>query len=102
MSNKAVNIMLLGRTYSISCPAQQEVILVDIAARLEKQLEKLNDKSPNFSREEIVIMAALNLGHELYTEQQKNKEYQLEMSKRISLLQNTLEKALLEKAKVEK
>ncbi|MGB0894661.1 MAG: cell division protein ZapA [Parashewanella sp.] len=97
MSNKATNITLLGRTYSIACPDEQEAALFSIANKLEQQLTELMAKSPNLSREEIVIMAALNIGHELYIEQQKNQEYVSQMDERIGLLQSTLEQALVTK-----
>ncbi len=98
MSNKAIDITLLGRTYSISCPPDQETALRAIADKLETQLAELKNRASNLSREEIVIMAALNIGHELYTEQQKNKDYMSQMDERILVLQSTLEQALLERS----
>ena len=98
MSNKAIDISLLGRTYSIACPPEQEIALRAIAEKLETQLVELKNRSSSLSREEIVIMAALNIGHELYTEQQKNKEYLSQMDERILLLQSTLENALVERS----
>ncbi|RYV01901.1 cell division protein ZapA [Shewanella sp. OPT22] len=98
MSNKAIDITLLGRTYSIACPPDQEAALRDIADKLETQLAELKGRTSSLSREEIVIMAALNIGHELYTEQQKNKAYMSQMDERILLLQSTLEQALVERS----
>ncbi|MCL1079773.1 cell division protein ZapA [Parashewanella spongiae] len=95
MSNRAIDITLLGRTYSIACPAEQEEALIKIAENLEKQLSDLKTRSNSLCREEIVIMAALNIGHELYTEQRRNQDYVSQMDERINLLQSTLEEALV-------
>lgn len=97
MSNSAVEITLQGRTYSIACPAGQEVALKAVANKLEKQLGSLRARTNSLSREELVIMAALNIGYELFEEQQKNQDYIRQMDERISLLQSTLENALVER-----
>ena len=98
MSNSAVEITLLGRTYSIACPKGQEDALRTVALGVEQQLSALKTRTNSLSREEIAIMAALNIGHELFQEKQKNKDYMKQMDDRISLLQSTLENALVERS----
>ncbi|BDM65468.1 cell division protein ZapA [Shewanella sp. NFH-SH190041] len=97
MSSSAVDITLLGRTYSIACPAGQEPALRNVADKLEKQLLSLKARTNNLSREEIAIMAALNIGYELFEEKQNNQEYNRRMDERIALLQATIENALVER-----
>ncbi|GIU51473.1 cell division protein ZapA [Shewanella sp. 1_MG-2023] len=97
MSNSAIDISLLGRTYSIACPKGQEDALRSIAKGVEQQLTNLKARTNNLSREELAIMAALNIGYELHEEQQKNKQYMAQMDERISLLQSTLENSLIER-----
>lgn len=96
MSSRAVDITLLGRTYSIACPSGQESALRHVASKLEKQLNSVKTRTNNLSREEIAIMAALNIGYELLEEQTKNQDYMKQMDERIGLLQSTLENALVE------
>lgn len=98
MSNNAVEINLLGRSYSIACPKGQEDALRTVAQGVEQQLTSMKNRTNSLSREEIAIMAALNIGHELYQEKQKNKDYMKQMDDRIKLLQSTLENALVERA----
>lgn len=102
MSSSAVDITLLGRTYSIACPVGREHALREVAEKLEKQLSSLKNRTNNLSREEIAIMAALNIGYELLEEQTKNQDYMQLMNERIGLLQATLENALIEKTKPNK
>ncbi len=98
MSSKAIDITLLGRTYSIACPEGRESALRHVANNLEKQLSSLKARTNNISREEIAIMAALNTGYELLEEQQKNQDYIKQMDDKIGLLQSTLEVALVDRA----
>ncbi|WP_028771471.1 cell division protein ZapA [Shewanella waksmanii] len=101
MSSHAIEISLLGRAYSIACPAGQESALRQVADKLEKQLSSLKSRTNNLSREEIAIMAALNIGYELLEEQQKNQDYIKQMDDKIGLLQSTLEDALVERSSKE-
>lgn len=98
MSSHAIEISLLGRTYSIACPPGQEKALQHVAHKLENQLSSLKTRTNNLSREEIAIMAALNTGYELLEEQQKNQDYNKQMDEKIGLLQATLENALVERS----
>ncbi|MGI2257891.1 cell division protein ZapA [Shewanella sp. GXUN23E] len=99
MSNSAVEITLQGRTYSIACPQGQETALKAVANKLEKQLASLRARTNSLSREELAIMAALNIGYELFEEQKKNQDYIRQMDERITLLQSTLENALVERSR---
>lgn len=98
MSSRAIEISLLGRTYSIACPQGQENALQHVAQQLEMQLISLKTRTNSLSREEIAIMAALNTGYELLEEQQKNQDYNKQMDEKIGLLQATLENALVERS----
>ncbi|BAJ03507.1 cell division protein ZapA [Shewanella violacea] len=98
MSSHAIDISLLGRTYSINCPKGQERALQHVAQKLEVQLNSLKTRTHNLSREEVAIMAALNTGYELLEEQQKNQDYNKQMDEKIGLLQSTIENALVERS----
>jgi len=99
MSTSAVEITLLGRTYSIACPKGREDNLRSVAREVEAQLTNLKTRTNSLSREELAIMAALNIGNELFEEKQKNKHYMAQMDERISLLQSTLENSLIERSR---
>ncbi|MCL1142359.1 cell division protein ZapA [Shewanella gaetbuli] len=98
MSTSAVEITLLGRTYSIACPKGREDTLRTVANEVESQLTNLKTRTNNLSREELAIMAALNIGNLLIEEKQKNQQYMSQMDERISLLQATLENSLIERS----
>ncbi|WP_417762744.1 cell division protein ZapA [Shewanella sp.] len=98
MSTNAVDITLMGRSYSIACPAGQEKALKLVAHNIEQQLTQLKSRTNSLSREDLLVMAALNIGHELLSEKTKNQEYMEQMDDRIRVLQSTLEQALVERS----
>ncbi len=98
MSNSAVEITLLGRTYSIACPPGQEETLRVVAQGVEQQLSTMKNRASSLTREEVAMMAALNIGHELYQEKMKNKQYMKQMEERIRVLKSTLDNALVERS----
>ena len=93
--SKAVDILLLGKSYRVACPQGQEPALLQAAQELSDRFEQARQKT-NVSNEHLAMMVALNLTYELLAEQSKNKEYTESMDQRIKSLQETIEHALLE------
>ncbi|MDO2947944.1 cell division protein ZapA [Aeromonas simiae] len=96
MSIEAVEIVILGRPYKVSCPAGQQDALQAAAVQLTEKLSDLRQRSRVSSNEQLAIMAALNFCHELCLEKEKNHQYSETMDKRIKMLQQTIEAALVE------
>ncbi|MGL5286442.1 cell division protein ZapA [Aeromonas sp. RU39B] len=96
MSTEAVEIVILGRPYKVSCPAGQQNALRAAAVQLSEKLVELRQRSRVTNNEQLAIMAALNYCHELCLEKEKNHQYSETMDKRIKLLQQTIEAALIE------
>ncbi|WP_368166121.1 cell division protein ZapA [Aeromonas sp. R9-1] len=96
MSTEAVEIVILGRPYKVSCPPGQQAALQAAATQLNEKLIELRQRSRVSSNEQLAIMAALNFCHELCLEKEKNHQYSETMDKRIKMLQRTIEAALVE------
>ena len=96
MSIEAVEIVILGRPYKVSCPLGQQDALRQAADQLSDKLIELRQRSKVSSNEQLAIMAALNFCHELKKEKEKNHQYSETMDKRIKMLQRTIEAALIE------
>ena len=96
MSIEAVEIVILGRPYKVSCPLGQQDALRQAADQLSDKLIELRQRSKVSSNEQLAIMAALNFCHELCLEKEKNHQYSETMDKRIKMLQRTIEVVLIE------
>jgi cell division protein ZapA len=70
MAEHAVTIELLGRQLHIACPKGHEESLERSAERLDKMIEQVKERSQTRSEEKVLLMAALNLCHELITLEQ--------------------------------
>jgi cell division protein ZapA len=97
MSQSAVEINILGKTYKMACPKGQEVALQDAAEILNDKIDDLKLRTKIAKSEQLAVMAALNFCHELKLEQAKNNAYADSMAQRIQMLQSTIENALIEK-----
>jgi len=96
MSTTAVDIAILGRHFKVGSPSEEVDELHQTAAALNKKLEDIQAKTNIKNLEHLAVMAALNFCHELRQERQKTTEYTNTVDDRIQLLQETIERALID------
>jgi len=96
MSTTAVDIAILGRHFKVGSPTEEVDELHQTAAVLNKKLEDIQAKTNIKNLEHLAVMAALNFCHELRQERQKTTEYTNTVDDRIQLLQETIERALVD------
>jgi len=96
MSTTAVDIAILGRHFKVGSPTEEVDELHQTAAVLNKKLEDIQAKTNIKNLEHLAVMAALNFCHELRQERQKTTEYTNTVDDRIQLLQETIERALID------
>jgi cell division protein ZapA len=65
MNNKTLNINIMGRDFSIACPASEEEEIQLAAAYLDKKIQEIKAEGKIVDTERIAIIAALNVTHEL-------------------------------------
>ncbi len=97
MTTAAIDIVILGRPYKVACPVGQEAALQRAADMLNERIRNFKKGGKSGSNEQIAIMLALNVCHELELEKDKNNQYADAMDKRIKMLQHTIEDALASK-----
>lgn len=94
MTSEAVDVVIMGRSYKVACPKGQEDALHSSVRLLEETLQTVKQRSANANREQLAILAALNLSNDLQLEKDKNRLYSEAVDERIKSLQNTIETAL--------
>lgn len=67
-SLESVEINVLGRAYRVSCQPDQYQLLRQAAQKLDDALGDLRIRARGSSNEQLAIMVALNLSHELLLE----------------------------------
>ena len=90
-----LDISILGQQYKMGCPDGEEDSLERSVLQFNNKLKNMRDHAPSRRNEQLIVMAALNFCHELNVEKTKNEKHTQELNKRIQLLQETIEQALL-------
>lgn len=97
MAEQEIKISLLGKSYTLSCPPDEVDDLKHAADLLEQKVTQLQGGRANQSADQVALMAALNLAHDLLIEQRRAERYAKSMDSRMKVLQATVERALNER-----
>ncbi|GAA0559450.1 cell division protein ZapA [Halomonas salifodinae] len=89
-SRPTSEITLLGRSYVIACPPEEQEALLRSARYLDRAMHGIHAQAKTLGNEKIAVMAALNIAHELLQllDERKDQEHGL------SQLHARLEQAL--------
>lgn len=98
MSQKSLKVTLLGRTFTVSCPAGEEADMETAASMLQERLDNMRKRTFAGNHEHLALMVALNLCHDLLLEQRQNRAYSEVAEQRMKILEDTVRKALEEQA----
>lgn len=63
-----VNVRILDKDYLVACPKGEEAALLASAKRVDKEMRKIRDSGKVLGSERIAVMVALNLAHELLSQ----------------------------------
>ncbi|MBT5229318.1 MAG: cell division protein ZapA [Methylococcales bacterium] len=71
-----ITFKILGKEYRVACPAGEEASLHQAASYLQQKMQEIKQSGRIIGADQIAVMAALNISHELLAEQQKKPEIQ--------------------------
>ncbi|MFT7525348.1 MAG: cell division protein ZapA [Arenicella sp.] len=95
MSNKGVNISIMGRDFSVACPSEEQEDLLEAARYLDGNMKEIKKTGKIIGAERCAIMAALNITNELL-KLKKTTANQTQMNQRLESLQQRIDDALRE------
>lgn len=98
-----VIITILGKEYRIACPPEERAALEASARYLDKKMREIRDRGRTAGGDNIAIMAALNITHELLQKesQEPPEKYDNSLSGRVRQLQTKIEAALSNARQIE-
>ncbi len=75
MSNISIpiTITILGKEYQIACPKEEKDRLLASAKYLDHKLREIRNSGKVAGSDRIIVLAALNITHELLTQQWQRK-----------------------------
>lgn len=89
-----VSVQLLGREFQIACPPAERDALRRSAELLEARMQEIRRGGKVLGAERIILMAALNLVHELATERDALRDGHADAQARLDRLTERVQVAL--------
>ena len=90
--SEIIAISLLGQELKINCPKNSEAKLEQAALDLETIMQDIKHKSKASNREQITILAALELAYKLNEEKKTNTDQLVMISNKIKSISDMFEK----------
>ncbi len=87
-------IRLLDKEYTVACPPEEREGLLESARRLDTKMREIRSRGKIVGTERIVVMAALNVVHELLQGKDGNHTTTRDIEVRLRLIQDKIESAL--------
>jgi cell division protein ZapA len=89
-----VTIQILGRKYKLRCRPEERELLIRAAERLDAEMQAIRAVAKTLSSDQVAIMAALNLVHELVQLQAQYADLQNRLNQQISNLSQLVDELL--------
>ncbi|MBA2653250.1 MAG: cell division protein ZapA [Tatlockia sp.] len=89
-TQKPCSIKLLNKTYEIKCPDGEMANLQQAAEKLNEHLLQNKKKFKQLDEFHALLLAALNVSHELITCQQQQEQQRQQVTKFINSLENKI------------
>ena len=99
-SAKTCKIRLLNKTYEIKCPEEEANNLKNAAKKLNEQLLTNKTKCKSLNEFQLLLLASLNISHELVACQKQQAEQRHHVNELISALGNKMNDTLPTKSSV--
>jgi cell division protein ZapA len=96
---KPVDVMIMGREFTVSCTDEERQGLLDAVNYLDKKMHDIRDSGKVVGVERIAIMAALNLSHEVLNTKAGGVDIG-DYKRRINAMQSQLDEVLAPQAKL--
>lgn len=93
-SSDGVRITILGKEYTVGCPADKRDELLSAAGYLDKCMRDIQQSGSVLGTERVAVMAALNIAHDfisLRDQQGLDKEVEERIRKLRAALEETLD-----------
>ena len=98
---ETVTVNLLGKKYQVSCQEDEVALLEKSAKYLNKKMGEIRDSGRVVGLDRIAVMAALNIIGESIMSEDTREPKDIELEKRIEVLNESLETSLVKNTQLE-
>ena len=96
-----VSVNILGKEYRVACPPEERDGLIQSAAYLDSKMREIRERGRTTGSDNVAIMAALNITHELMQKHGQTEKVDSGLSARVKNLQSKIEAALTSARQIE-
>ncbi len=89
-----ISVTILDREFQFACPPGERNALKEAARHLDERMRTIKGEGRLMALEQVAVMTALNLSHELLKLQKQEQYRQQNIDNRIRMLADQLEDAL--------
>ncbi|KTD13990.1 cell division protein ZapA [Legionella israelensis] len=100
MSLKTCTIKLLSHSFEIKCPEGEQQNLQQAAQKLNELTMQQKIKFKHLDDFQALLLAALNISHELVCSQNEQEKQRLQVNQFINSLENKINKVMDTEAKI--
>ncbi len=96
-----ITVKIMDRDFNVKCPADKISDLHKAAKYFDNKIREIHrsdDEKKLVNMDNLIVITALNITHELLTQKNQNRAYIYHMNQQINNLQNKIEQALVEQA----
>ena len=89
-----IDISILGQQYKIACPEGEELTLQNSVDQFNERIRNIKKSARTLRNEQVIVLAALNICHELNVEKTKNKKHTEKLDQRIQKMNDSIDMLL--------
>lgn len=94
-----IDISILGQQYKISCPEGEELTLQSSVDQFNEKIRNIKSSARTLRNEQVIVLAALNLCHELNVEKTKHEAHTEKLDQRIQKMNDSIDLLLTKDSK---
>jgi cell division protein ZapA len=91
---QTVTIKMLGRDFKIKCPSNEIAALEEAASYVEQQIKTIRSKDSLLSNDNVAIITALNVTHEMLSQKKSAVAVPDDLKTRLQILKDKIRAAL--------
>jgi len=99
--SRAVTVHILDKEYMVSCSDGEQHDLIRSADYLDKKMREIREHGKIIGSDRIAVIAALNISHELLTQDGNQEKIDSNIGVRLKNLQEKIEDTLFESQQLE-
>ena len=90
-----ISVTILGKTYSITCSADERELLNDAVQLLNDKMHALKASGKTIGSERLAVLAALNIAHEMAAYKQQNEVYTSDVDTLVRRMRHKIDSVLV-------